>query len=1013
MLWVNGHAGFGKTIICARLVKHLLVTDDGPVAHFFYSPGFSRRDDPYVVVRSWLTQLMSGYPAITDLVHERRDERQVADRSMVISLLREILGLVPNCTLVVDGLDECLALQESHLSITNFVRDVMDSLANTTRLLIVSRDEPEIREALAMKQLCEIKICPEDVERDTAILSWDIISRKLPTKSEDVRKNLSQRMAHRCDGQFLWLTMQEASLRKGMTRNQLQLAIEETPTGLERLYERYWKRILDRRPWDRDRAFSILRWVAFSRRPLTAGEIVEAVLIDEESDEFPVDDVPDDIEDYIESEILGLCSPLVEIRNQASENAKRAPISIAQLAHFSVKQYLTSRLPTKSIAANEALRSTYEEAQNALLAQMCLRYIRSLCWDRPSLSVATTFRAIFFEYAASSWYIHLKSASGFQADSNIVNIALDFMDEHHPAWYLWRAWFDENHEESEYKENVALETQPPEPLYYALEVGLTSISTRIIQGANTGECWIRSETRPALLHACRKGHVAIVEAMLDMGANIETRDHIGRSPLYTAAMEGQQKVVEILIKRGANTSSANYHGSTTLMMAAFHGHADAVEVLIKHGASVSSVNDRGTTALILAAYSGHTDVVKVLVNYGADVSSTNHKGTNALMVASGSGHLGLVKLLLSHGADINAVNEVRCTAVLAAAISSHKALTSMLIERGATVHGALEYNSGRALIHLVVASNDTKSLRLVIREGASVTVTDKQRQTPLHIAAEFGHFQSAQLLLEHASDPNARDRLDWTPLHFAVRRKDTRICRLLLQNGADANSVTDRGATALHLAAMFDHPGIVTSLLASSQISINARENHGNTALSIASTFGNLDVVQTLLADDRINTENRDYYGNTALIAAVRNGHKEVVGLLLEAASDITIANLCGGLDHPLMWWGQRGVDPGVVTVLQEYTTRFGTTSKDLRFPKYSIRVTSGSNRAFCDVCILRIPDTDHRYHCWVCNRGDFDICVECYRLGFWCHEPSHILKRCFLSNELTLETVGGGKAES
>jgi hypothetical protein len=45
-----------------------------------------------------------------------------------------------------------------------------------------------------------------------------------------------------------------------------------------------------------------------------------------------------------------------------------------------------------------------------------------------------------------------------------------------------------------------------------------------------------------------------------------------------------------------------------------------------------------------------------------------------------------------------------------------------------------------------------------------------------------------------------------------------------------------------------------------------------------------------------------------------------------------------------------------------------------------------------CDVCLLNIPETDIYYHCEVCNNGDFDICKECFELGAYCLDKSHIL---------------------
>lgn len=52
LLWINGPAGFGKTILCAHVVEHLSFTLETPVAHFFFSSNLKSREDPFVAVRS-------------------------------------------------------------------------------------------------------------------------------------------------------------------------------------------------------------------------------------------------------------------------------------------------------------------------------------------------------------------------------------------------------------------------------------------------------------------------------------------------------------------------------------------------------------------------------------------------------------------------------------------------------------------------------------------------------------------------------------------------------------------------------------------------------------------------------------------------------------------------------------------------------------------------------------------------------------------------------------------------
>ncbi|KAG5764673.1 hypothetical protein H9Q72_007225 [Fusarium xylarioides] len=51
VLWINGPAGFGKTILSAHIVHHLTESLDTPVAHFFFTSDHESREDPFFALR--------------------------------------------------------------------------------------------------------------------------------------------------------------------------------------------------------------------------------------------------------------------------------------------------------------------------------------------------------------------------------------------------------------------------------------------------------------------------------------------------------------------------------------------------------------------------------------------------------------------------------------------------------------------------------------------------------------------------------------------------------------------------------------------------------------------------------------------------------------------------------------------------------------------------------------------------------------------------------------------------
>jgi hypothetical protein len=111
VLWVNAPAGFGKTILCAKVVQHLCSTLDPPPAHFFFSSDFESLRDPFVAVRSWLAQLLY-HTAAFGLLREEWDSHcgKIAARVDTIRIFQKVVHAIPGLTFVLDGLDECAKL---------------------------------------------------------------------------------------------------------------------------------------------------------------------------------------------------------------------------------------------------------------------------------------------------------------------------------------------------------------------------------------------------------------------------------------------------------------------------------------------------------------------------------------------------------------------------------------------------------------------------------------------------------------------------------------------------------------------------------------------------------------------------------------------------------------------------------------------------------------------------------------------------------------------------------------
>jgi ankyrin repeat protein len=98
---------------------------------------------------------------------------------------------------------------------------------------------------------------------------------------------------------------------------------------------------------------------------------------------------------------------------------------------------------------------------------------------------------------------------------------------------------------------------------------------------------------------------AVVKLLLDRGADVNTRDKKGRTPLIYFSQRnmfpGGQELVEYLLAKGADVNAADVDGYTALIWRAGWGDAPLVELLLKHGAAARAQTRNGETALSLSS----------------------------------------------------------------------------------------------------------------------------------------------------------------------------------------------------------------------------------------------------------------------------------------------------------------------------------------------------------------------------------------------------------------------------
>jgi hypothetical protein len=157
-----------------------------------------------------------------------------------------------------------------------------------------------------------------------------------------------------------------------------------------------------------------------------------------------------------------------------------------------------------------------------------------------------------------------------------------------------------------------------------------------------------------LYAAVRYGNLAMIESILDAGADPNARWNGDGTPLIIAVRHGRDAVIDLLLDRGARPDEGVEGDGNALIVAAERGDMRNLEKFVATDADI----DRGVPGdgnpLIAAAGAGQLEAMKLLVSSGADIEAVVPGDENPLIKAAEHGELEAARYLISVGADVNA-----------------------------------------------------------------------------------------------------------------------------------------------------------------------------------------------------------------------------------------------------------------------------------------------------------------------------------------------------------------------
>ena len=159
-----------------------------------------------------------------------------------------------------------------------------------------------------------------------------------------------------------------------------------------------------------------------------------------------------------------------------------------------------------------------------------------------------------------------------------------------------------------------------------------------------------------VLTAASEGDAARLKTLIDNGADVNEARADGFSALAQAIFYGNNpEAVDILISSGANVNTADDYGVTPLHLACMNKDLTSITKLLVAGADPNKARQTGETPLMSCANLGVTEGVKALIKHGADLEAKeNREDQTALMWAAAEGHAEVVKVLVANSADVHA-----------------------------------------------------------------------------------------------------------------------------------------------------------------------------------------------------------------------------------------------------------------------------------------------------------------------------------------------------------------------
>ncbi|KAK6952350.1 hypothetical protein Daesc_006886 [Daldinia eschscholtzii] len=766
-LWVYGFPGCGKTTLMSRVVERIhdeRLAEGNPEAihllYFYIGYGDDEQNQQLykTMLITFCEQLLDGEKARSSDIYGSRtcDEIQHKLNGLLARAQRDAF-------IVIDALDQLPQEDRRKLlrGLNNLVEERKKKKNKFRLAVIISSRDCTGYKTLREHHLLQIHVKPSDNADDIESYLKNKLDSDLFEENPTLRERVLHELSNKADGMFLWAKLQAENICRINYEQDVIYTLETLilPGDMPTMYERYATgfEALKYQPIEKQIALRTIALLAQTAGSVQKDILFVALALDTSSG-VPNPDLYKLLHDE-PARIVRDCKHLVDINEH---------LGVFRFCHMSVFEFFRSYRPALD----------HRRIAQLCLAHLCLSDFSKESHDDAEWYNYGSLRPVlqkhpFLEFASCNWATSMKKS--VEPDAN-----LDINKTHEEILELLGRLFAES-SEVETRGNLRLSFQIfllnhgrsitagicPEHIvgYFALleffdifrERGWLDPTKCDHEGLTAVHWAIRNEAQQ---DDRKKETALVVKKLIELGADMNTQDNEGRTPLYYACHYGNIHVVASLLEMSVGLNIKSNRNETPLIAACRKHHEEIIINLLSAGADIEIQGPDGTALQTISLIGCDSCTEQVLDRYGNEpIIEGKGPFKTSLHAAAFHGHARIVELLCEKGLDIHAIDETYGSVLTAAASGCNPIMNpkpfyeiiNRLIDRGANINDP--HGMWGPALRAAAFFGRAELVRLLLEKGAKVRLAKGPMGTAYEAADDRGHQEIKDILLEH--DPDA------------------------------------------------------------------------------------------------------------------------------------------------------------------------------------------------------------------------------------------------------------------